>query len=112
MISNRKRPMTPEALELVAARFKALSEPIRLRILQVLEEGEMSVSKLALTVGATQPNISKHLKTLHDVGLVARRQEGSTIFYYIADKTVFELCELVCSSLHERLTAQASVFQS
>jgi DNA-binding transcriptional ArsR family regulator len=95
-----------EALQLVAARFRAMGEPLRLRILQELEHGEMSVSALADRVGSTQPNVSKHLKVLQDVGLLDRRQQGTSIFYRIADPMVFELCEMVCSRLRERLEAQ------
>jgi DNA-binding transcriptional ArsR family regulator len=105
--SPRVRPaMSPEALELVAARFRAMGEPLRLRILQELEQGERSVSALVERVGSTQPNISKHLKVLHDAGLLHRRQQGNIAFYSIADAMVFELCEIVCSRLRDRLEAQ------
>jgi DNA-binding transcriptional ArsR family regulator len=104
---NSSRPeMTWEALQLVAARFRAMGEPLRLRILQELERCELSVSSLAEKVGATQPNVSKHLKVLLDVGLLDRRQQGNSTFYSIADSMVFELCEMVCSRLRERLEAQ------
>jgi ArsR family transcriptional regulator len=98
--------MPPEALELVATRFRALGEPIRLRILQSLESGEMSVSALTEAVGSTQPNVSKHLRVLQEVGLIRRRQQGSTANYSIADETVFELCELVCAGVRDRLESQ------
>ncbi|MGO9452590.1 MAG: ArsR/SmtB family transcription factor [Candidatus Binataceae bacterium] len=100
------RSMTPEALELVAARFRAMGEPLRLRILQQLETGERSVSALAETIGSTQPNVSKHLKVLQDTGLVERRQQGNSAYYSIADEMVFELCDMICSRLRERLEAQ------
>ncbi|MFN0111972.1 MAG: ArsR/SmtB family transcription factor [Blastocatellia bacterium] len=102
--------MTLEALQLVAARFKVLSDPMRLRILQLLEKGETGVSALAEAVESTQPNVSKHLKTMQDAGLLIRRQDGNTVYYSIADPTVFELCDVVCSSLAERFTAHASAF--
>ena len=106
-------PLSPEALELVAARFKVLAEPLRLRILQELEShGEMSVSELTEAVGATQPNVSKHLRILQDQGLVGRRQAGNTVFCFIADPTVIALCDAVCGSLRERLTTQARVFET
>ena len=98
--------MTGEALELVAARFKAMSEPMRLRILQELEHGDRSVSALAQRVGSTQPNVSKHLKVLQDAGMLIRRQQGNTAFYSIADAMVFELCDMICSRLRDRLEAQ------
>lgn len=103
--------MTPEALELVAARFRAMGEPIRLRILQTLESGEISVNALTRAIGSTQPNISKHLRVLQDVGLVARRQEGSNAYYYIADPMIFELCEMVCSGMRQRLEQQIGALQ-
>jgi DNA-binding transcriptional ArsR family regulator len=99
--------LSPEALELVAARFRVLAEPLRLRILQQLARAERSVTDLAALLDTTQPNVSKHLKLLQTAGFVRRRQEKNTAFYALADPTVFELCELVCSRLHERLTAQA-----
>ena len=99
--------MSPEALDLVAARFKVLSEPLRLRILQALEGGELSVNEIAEEVESSQPNVSKHLKVLQDAGLVGRRQEGTTVYCFVADESVMELCEVVCSSVRERLRAQA-----
>ncbi len=102
--------LSPEALRLVAARFKVLSDPMRLRILQTLEDGEMSVSAITEAVESTQPNVSKHLKILQDAGLVARRQEGNTVYCSIADESVFQICEVVCASLQERFEARASVF--
>src|SRR6266851_6329444 len=109
---RRRRPMlTPEALELVAARFRAMGEPLRLRILQELEGGERSVSALAESVESTQPNVSKHLKILQDAGLVKRRQQGTTVFCSIADAMVFELCEMICSRLRDRLEAQVGTLK-
>jgi DNA-binding transcriptional ArsR family regulator len=103
--------LSPEALELVAARFRALAEPLRLRVLQRLQRGESSVGELAELLGTTQPNISKHLKLLQAAGFVARRQEKNSAFYSLTDPTVFELCDLVCSRLHERLLAQAEAIE-
>ena len=103
--------MSWEALELVADRFRALSEAIRLRILQILQNGEISVSALVEKVGSTQPNVSKHLKVLQDVGLVKRRQMGTSAYYSIADEMVFELCEMVCSKLRDRLEAQVGALR-
>jgi ArsR family transcriptional regulator len=101
-----------EALELVAVRFKAMGEPLRLRILQHLESGECRVSTLAENVGTTQPNVSKHLKVLQDAGLLKRRQQGNTVYYAIADPMVFELCEMVCTRLHDRLEAQVDALKA
>lgn len=107
---NGPQNMSPEALALVATRFKVLSEPLRLQMLQHLESGESSVSAIAAAVSASQPNVSKHLKILQDEGFVARRQEGNTVYYRIADDSVFELCRVVCGGLKERFERQSSIF--
>ena len=99
-----------DALALVASRFKILSEPLRLQILQELETGELSVGALTDAVGATQPNVSKHLKMLQDAGIVARKQDGNTVFYSIADESVFALCDLVCGSLKEKFSERSAMF--
>lgn len=104
--------MSGESIELVAGRFKVLAEPVRLRILQALEAGEKSVGVLAEALDTTQPNVSKHLRMLQDAGFIARRQEGNTAYYSIDDPCVYELCDLVCNSLRNRLTAQAGLFKS
>ncbi|MFN0084850.1 MAG: ArsR/SmtB family transcription factor [Blastocatellia bacterium] len=110
MRKRNHQEMPMEALRMVAARFKVLSDPMRLRILQELEQGERSVTGLTEAVESTQPNVSKHLKILQEAGLVGRRQEGNSACYSIADETVFELCELVCGSLREQFEAHAHVF--
>lgn len=102
--------MSPEAISLVASRFRVLSEPLRLQILQYLEGGEASVTSITNAVGATQPNVSKHLRMLQDEGLVARRSEGNTAYYRIADDSIFELCRVVCGSLKERFTERSAMF--
>ncbi len=104
--------MSSEALELVAARFRAMGEPLRLRILQQLEAGERSVSALAETIGSTQPNVSKHLKVLQDAGLVRRRQQGNSAYYSIGDEMVFELCDMICTRLRDRLEAQVGALSA
>ena len=99
-----------EALELIANRFKILSEPIRLRMLHELQDGEKSVTQLTETVETSQPNVSKHLKILQDAGVVKRNQQGNTFYYSIADSSIFTLCETVCGSLETRLRNQAEIF--
>lgn len=89
-------------LGLIARRFKMLGEPYRLRLLQLLEEGEKTVGDLVLELDGKQPNVSKHLQMLHDAGLVSRRREGTSIYYGIADPMVFKLCDLVCRSASAR----------
>ena len=107
---SQHQKMSAEAVSLVAARFKVLSEPLRLQILQYLENGESSVTNVTKAVNSTQPNVSKHLKILQDEGFVAKRQEGNTVFYKIADESIFELCDVVCGSLKERFSEKSAIF--
>jgi len=88
---------------LVAERFRTLGEPMRLRLLQALRDGERSVGELVEEVGAGQANVSKHLQLLHRMGFVQRRKEGTTALYRIADPNVFRLCELVCGGMRDEL---------
>lgn len=103
---NRKK-LPPQALELIAARFRILGEPMRLRLLIALEAGERNVSELVELTQATQANISRHLQALTDAGILARRKQGLKVYYHIADPSIFDLCEGVCGSLQKRLGAQA-----
>ena len=88
-----------ELVPQVAARFKALSDAGRLRLLAALQPGERSVGELALAVGRPQPNVSQHLASLLRSGIVAARREGNRAFYRIADPTVLRICDAVCDSL-------------
>lgn len=101
-----KKEMSFEALKLIAARFRVLSEPMRLKLLQELSDGERSVSELMDATGAGQANVSKHLGILLEAGLVKRRKDGLNAYYSIADESVFKLCEVVCGSLAEQLEAR------
>ncbi|MFN0068398.1 MAG: ArsR/SmtB family transcription factor [Limisphaerales bacterium] len=103
--------LPPEALELVAARFRALGEPLRLRLLNRLMEGECSVSALVEATGAGQANVSKHLGILRDAGLVAFRKDGAASVYRITDPMLRALCDLVCRQLADELAAKAAHFR-
>lgn len=103
---HKKLALNPQAIALVAARFKVMGEPFRLRLIQSLQAGEKSIGELAAELEASQPSVSKHVKILIDSGLLARRQEGNTVYCSIADATVFDLCDVVCSSLRERIAQQ------
>lgn len=97
--------LTREALEQVADRFRVLGEPTRLRLLDAMRNGARSVGDLVEATDAGQANVSKHLRLLHDAGLVGRRREGTTVFYHLADPSVLQLCDLVCGRLaatHDR----------
>ena len=100
-----------EALSQVASYFQALSEPTRLTLLNLLRGGERSVGELAELLGASIPNTSKHLKQLAQAGLVHRRPEGTTVFYAIADPSVFDLCDVVCGGLERAAHAEVKLLR-
>ena len=106
---TKHAPLSPAAVELVAARFRILGEPVRIHILHALRARARNVSELVADVGSTQPNISKHLRILQQAHFVARRQDGNNVYYSIADPTVFEMCDLVCGSVSTHLTEHAAL---
>lgn len=101
-----KKKLSEPTLEMVAERFKVLSEPMRLKLLYALIDGEKNVSELMQETGSLQANVSKHLGVLLDAGFVGRRKQGVSSYYRITDESIFELCDLVCGSIHERLAAE------
>lgn len=102
-----RRELTGEALELIASRFRALSEPVRLSLLMALQVGERRVGELADLLDTSQPNVSKHLRVLQEAGLVERRQAGTNVFYSVSDPSVYEMCDLVCAGVRQRLESQS-----
>lgn len=99
--------LTPDLLELIAQRFKALSEPARLEILDTLRQGAMCVTDLVDKTGLGQANLSKHLQVLHASGFVSRRKEGLFTYYELADRDVMRLCDIMCGRLEvEHATAK------
>jgi DNA-binding transcriptional ArsR family regulator len=98
--------LTPELLEVVAGRFKALGEPARLQILNVLRRGEMTVSELVDETELGQANVSKHLQLLHATGFVTRRKDGLYVYYNLADAGVFRLCDVMCGRLEAEARAR------
>jgi len=101
--------MSEEMLELIAQRFRLLSDPMRLRILHQLQHGERSVSELVEATGASQPNVSKHLSTLRTHGLVRRRQEGNMAYFTIGAPFIFDVCNTVCDSMKDEWEQKTSL---
>jgi DNA-binding transcriptional ArsR family regulator len=105
---TRMQDLPKEALEKVAAYFQALSEPTRLSLLNLLRSGERNVGELALLTGFTTANVSRHMALLTTHGLVARESRGTSVYYRIADPSVYQLCDLVCGSLARQFERTAS----
>jgi DNA-binding transcriptional ArsR family regulator len=102
------KPLEHKSLDLIAERFRVLGDPLRLRLLHLLGDAEMSVGVLVEASGASQANVSKHLQILLKAGLVQRRKEGLLAYYKIVDPSIFQLCDLVCGRLSEQFQAELS----
>jgi len=100
---NAKPILDPAALAMVAARFRVLGDPSRLRLLNLLMQGAASVNELVEMSGFSQTNVSRHLGLLRREGMVARTRQGNRAFYSIDDPSVVELCRVVCGGLSEKL---------
>jgi ArsR family transcriptional regulator len=91
--------LNDKTLEMVAERFRVLGDPLRLRLLNTLADGERSVADLVDSTESSQANVSKHLGILLRAGLVRRRKEGYYVYYSCSDPSVSQLCSVVCGSL-------------
>lgn len=108
----RRNPLpSEEALELVAARFRALGDASRLRILKLLMDGEHSVQELVGGCSLSQTNVSRHLGLLRRDGIVARRTDGNRAVYSLVDATVEKLCRVVCDGLADRRSEELEALE-
>jgi DNA-binding transcriptional ArsR family regulator len=102
-LKKTKQKLAPGQLQAVAELFAVLSEPTRLRILQVLQGGPASVGQIVAGLDLKQANASKQLGILYKAGVLDRHKEGTEVYYSIRMALVFDMCSLVC----ERLAAEA-----
>ena len=108
-MENLPHPLPADLADLIARRFRVLSEPTRIRLLDQLRDGERSVNELAERLDAGQQNVSKHLSVLADAGVLARRKNGNHVYYRIVDDGVLGLCRHVCGSLEQQLQTLALI---
>jgi DNA-binding transcriptional ArsR family regulator len=101
-----------EVVQQVAEYFGVLSEPMRLRLLNLLRDGEKCVQDLVDSTQTSQANVSKHLKVMLQAGILTRRSEGTSAYYSVSDELIFELCNLVCDRLASRIEQQAKHFRA
>jgi len=105
-----KSPLDPDAAELIARRFRALADPTRLRIIDILRDrDEASVSEMTALLGTSQQNVSKHLSALQSEGFIGRRKQGTSSLYRIADDGVLELCDRLCAAMEVQLAELESL---
>ncbi len=105
------RVASEELLQKIADRLKAMADPMRMRILHVLQNGERCVTEVLAEVGGSQANVSKHLSVLRRVGLVESRREGVNVYYRIEDPAVFAICSTVCDSLERQVNAEKAAIE-
>jgi DNA-binding transcriptional ArsR family regulator len=105
-------PLPEPLIELVAQRFRVLGEPMRIKLLNRLREGDATVGELQEALDATQQNISKHLGILHAAGMVTRTKDGNRARYSISDPSVFELCDQVCGGVRRQLQELDTILQA
>ena len=111
-MSTQKSKLSRDALEKVAEVFKLFGDATRLAILQEVREQPQTVSHLVEELGTSQANISKHLRVLHEGGLLRREKEGQHVYYSVDDEIIFPLCELVCGKLkRDAENAQMTSFE-
>ncbi len=96
-------PLPEQLVVRVAERFRVLGEPMRIRLLEAMRDGEASVKDLQEATGASQQNVSQHLGVLLRAGVVERRKEGNFSLYSISDPVVFSLCDEVCGGLRREV---------
>ena len=96
-------PLPDALVVLIAQRFRVIGEPMRIRVLDALRDGPLTINELTETLGASQQNVSKHVGVLAQAGIVGREKDGNRVRCFIADESVFELCELVCGGMREQV---------
>ncbi len=102
-LAQLSHPLPDPLLELIAQRFRVLGEPMRIKLLDRLRDGDATVGELVEATASSQQNVSKHLRVLLDAGFVRRTQDGNFARYSITDEAVFRLCEEVCGGLRTQL---------
>ncbi len=97
--------------EVKANLFRVLGHPARVRILELLREGERSVGTLQAELGLDSGGTSQHLAALRRIGLVESRREGTSVFYRVDDETVFDLLEAGRAIIGRRLAEQQALLR-
>jgi ArsR family transcriptional regulator len=83
----------PELSQFTAEFFKALSHPLRIRILDALRDGEVGVNELSLRLKVEQANLSQQLAILRKSSIVVGRKDGQNVFYSVQDPELFRLLD-------------------
>jgi DNA-binding transcriptional ArsR family regulator len=97
--------------EVKANLFRVLGHPARVRILELLRDGEQSVGALQTALGLDSSGTSQHLAALRRIGLVTSRREGTSVYYRVDDERVFDLLAVGREIISRRLASEQSVLR-
>jgi DNA-binding transcriptional ArsR family regulator len=97
--------------EVKANLFRVLGHPARVRIVELLREGERSVGALQTELGLDSGGTSQHLAALRRIGLVESRREGTSVYYRVDDERVFDLLEVGRAIITRQLADQQSILR-
>jgi DNA-binding transcriptional ArsR family regulator len=97
--------------EVKANLFRVLGHPARVRILELLRDGERSVGALQAELGLDSGGTSQHLAALRRIGVVASRRQGTSVYYRVDDARVFDLLEAGRSIISRQLAGQQSILR-
>lgn len=100
---------TDPLIDLVTRRLALLADPTRVRLLALLEQREQNVQELSDAVSSTPQNISRHLGILHRSGIVARRREGTSVYYSLVDYSACRLLEQALASISGQIDGFADL---
>ncbi|MDQ7074320.1 MAG: metalloregulator ArsR/SmtB family transcription factor [Gammaproteobacteria bacterium] len=96
MLSKTTQLMTQdEDIERASRSLKAMSHPLRLKILCTLGDDEVSVQEIVANVGTSQSNISQHLAILRDKGILASRKDANRVYYRVGDARTLRLISMM-----------------
>jgi ArsR family transcriptional regulator len=100
-------PHNPRPVHVVKANlFRVLGHPARVRILELLREGERSVGGLQAELGLDSGGTSQHLAALRRIGLASSRRDGTTVYYRVDDERVFEMLAAAREIISRQLETQ------
>lgn len=108
--SGRRRVFSDEAVEVTAARARMLSEPVRVRLLLLLDERDATVQQLADRVSAAHQTVSKHLNVLYHAGMLSRRKDGREVHYALVDYVALWVIEQLANSAIDHATQVQELF--
>jgi DNA-binding transcriptional ArsR family regulator len=103
MDKNLNKEQMGVVFEEVANYFSLLCEPTRLKILYAVCNGERTVGDIVEQIESTQANVSRQINMLYRAKILARRKEGTQVYYWIHDEKTMEMCKSVCGRVTEEV---------